>query len=89
LEIIVEDPEVQGGTATFRGRRILVHHIADLLSQGAPGDVLRADHANLTDAIKAAAPLNARAHPRRGRPRAPSWRQDMPRSEQRVSRPGA
>jgi hypothetical protein len=33
--MIVEDEAIQGGAATFRGTRILVHQIADLLAQGA------------------------------------------------------
>ena len=72
--VIVEDEAIQGGAATFRGTRILVHQIADLLAQGADEAELRVDYPRLTPAMLAAAPVYARAHPRRGRPKAPAWR---------------
>lgn len=74
MGLIVEDEAIQGGAATFRGTRILVHQIADLLTQGADEAELRADYPRLTSAMLAAALVFARAHPRRGRPKAPSWR---------------
>jgi uncharacterized protein (DUF433 family) len=73
-ELIVEDEAIQGGAATFRGTRILVHQIADLLAQGADEAELRYDYPRLTLAMLAAAPIFARAHPKRGRPNAPPWR---------------
>jgi uncharacterized protein (DUF433 family) len=75
MRLIVEDHTVQGGAATFAGTRILVHQIADLIAQGADGAELREDYPRLTPAMIAAAPVYARAHPRRGRPRKPVWRQ--------------
>ena len=74
MGLIVEDDSIQGGAATFRGTRILVHQIADLLAQGADEAELRGDYPRLTPAMLAAAPIYARAHPRRGRPKAPAWR---------------
>ena len=74
MNLIVEDESIQGGAATFRGTRILVHQIADLLTQGADEAELREDYPRLTSAMLAAAPIYARAHPRRGRPKAPAWR---------------
>ncbi len=82
MAMIVEDEGIQSGAATFRGTRILVHQIADLLAQGADFTELREDYPRLTPAMLAAAPVYARAHPRRGRPKAPAWRKDMVRSEQ-------
>ncbi len=75
MGLIVEDASIQGGAATFRGTRILVHQIADLLAQGADEAELREDYPRLTPAMLAAAPVYARAHPRRGRPKAPPWRE--------------
>jgi uncharacterized protein (DUF433 family) len=75
MRLIVEDEEIQGGAATFRGTRILVHQIADLLKQGVEEAELRQDYPRLTSAMIAAAPVYARAHPRRGRPRKPAWRE--------------
>jgi uncharacterized protein (DUF433 family) len=74
MSLIVEDEAIQGGAATFRGTRILVHQIADLLAQGADATELCSDYPRLTPAMMAAAPVYARAHPRRGRPKAPPWR---------------
>ena len=74
MSLIVEDGSIQAGAATFRGTRILVHQIADLLAQGADEAELRMDCPRLTPAMLAAAPIYARAHPRRGRPKAPAWR---------------
>ncbi len=74
MALIVEDAAIQGGAATFRGTRILVHQIADLLAQGVGQAELREDYPRLTPAMLAAAPVYARAHPKRGRPKAPHWR---------------
>lgn len=74
LKLIAEDDSVFGGAATFRGTRILVHQVAALLEQGATELELRDDHPDITAEMIAAAPIYARAHPRRGRPRKPAWR---------------
>lgn len=74
MALVSEDEAVQDGAATFRGTRILVHHIAALLAQGAGEAELREDYPRLTPAMIAAAPIYVRAHPRRGRPRKPAWR---------------
>ncbi len=74
MRLIVEDEAIQGGAATFRGTRILVHQIAELVGQGADTAELQEDYPRLTPEMIAAAPVYARAHPRRGRPRKPSWR---------------
>ena len=75
MALIVEDDAIQGGAATFRGTRILVHQVAALLEQGATEAELRQDYPRLTPEMLAAAPVYARAHPRRGRPRKPAWRE--------------
>lgn len=77
MQLIVEDDEIQGGAATFRGTRILVHQIADLIGQGADEAELREDYPRLTSEMIAAAPVYARAHPRRGRPSKPVWREGV------------
>lgn len=86
MKLIVEDPEIQGGAATFKGTRLLVHHIAELLQQEVPEAELREDYPNLTPAMTEAARIYAQAHPRRGRPRKPAWRNTKPRSSQLVRR---
>jgi len=78
INLIVGDPEIQGGAATFKGTRLLVHHIAALLNQGVPEKELREDYPNLTQGMIEAARIFAQAHPRRGRPRKPGWRSSRP-----------
>jgi uncharacterized protein (DUF433 family) len=89
MRLIVEDPEIQGGAATFKGTRLLVHHIAGLLQQGVPEAELREDYPNLTPEMIEAARIYVQAHPRRGRPRKPSWRSTKPLSSQFVRRRSA
>jgi uncharacterized protein (DUF433 family) len=60
--LIVCDRDIQNGAATFRGTRILVHHIAALLAPGATEAELQEDYPRLTPEMLAAAPDYARAH---------------------------
>ena len=85
MGLIVEDASIQRGAATFRGTRILVHQIADLLAQGADEAELRNDYPRLTPAMLAAAPVYARAHPKRGRPKTPAWRKGA--AAERIGKP--
>ncbi len=89
MALIVEDPEIQGGAAVFRGTRILVRQIADLIAQGVSDEELREDYPRLTRRMLAAAHLFAAARPRRGRPRVPVWRRGAPLGERVVARSGA
>jgi len=89
MKLIVEEPNVQAGAATFRGTRIIVQQIADLISEGATEAELREDYPRLTRAMIAAAPVYAKAHPRRGRPRKPAWRNNAQLSERTIERRGA
>ncbi|HEY6420020.1 MAG TPA: DUF433 domain-containing protein [Candidatus Binataceae bacterium] len=68
------DPEVLGGVPVFRGTRIPIHMIAELLSQGETLEALRRGYPRLTDEMIRLAPLYAGAHPLRGRPRKQPWR---------------
>src|SRR5438874_2127689 len=88
MSLIVEDPGIQAGAATFKGTRILVHQIADLISQGATEPELQEDYPRLTRAMIGAAIVYAKAHPRRGRPRTPTWRKGKPLSERTIERRG-
>ena len=72
------DPSIQAGAATFKGTRILVHQIADLIAQGATEAELREDYPRLTREMIAAAAVYAKSHPRRGRPRKPVWQRNEP-----------
>ena len=86
MQTVVEDADIQGGAATFKGTRLIVHQVASLLAQGASAEELKADYPNLTDTMIAAAPIYARTHPKRGRPRSPTWRVGEPLSEFRRPR---
>lgn len=83
MQLIVEDDDIQGGAATFRGTRILVQQIADLLRQGASEPELREDYPRLTTEMISAARVYSRAHPSRGRPRKPVWPEQGGRCSQR------
>src|ERR1700761_1976279 len=82
MKLIVEDPEIQGGAATFKGTRLLVHHISALPQRGVSEAELGEDYPNLPLEMIEAARIFVRAHPRRGRPRKPSWRNTEPLSSQ-------
>lgn len=86
MSVVLADPKIQGGAATFRGTRILVHTIADLLKAGASKAELKGDYPHLTDAMIAAAPVYARTHPKRGRPKTPGWRTAEPASSRSYTR---
>jgi uncharacterized protein (DUF433 family) len=81
LELIVEDPAVQGGAATFRRTRLLVQHVADLIAQGVSEQGLAGDYPQLTGPMLEAVVIYAKAHPHRGRPQQPSWRNTPPVGE--------
>jgi uncharacterized protein (DUF433 family) len=89
MKLVVADPRIQAGAATFKGTRILVHHIIDLLAQGASEAELREDYPRLTRDMITAAKIYAKSHPRRGRPRKPPWRNDRPLSVRTIARRGA
>jgi uncharacterized protein (DUF433 family) len=68
------DPEILGGVPVFRGTRIPIHMIAELLGQGETPGTLRRGYPRLNDEMIRLAPLYAGAHPLRGRPRKQPWR---------------
>lgn len=70
LELIVEDPEVQGGAPTFRGTRILVRPVAEALDRGILEAELLEDYPALTLESIAAARLYAAVRPPCSRPTA-------------------
>lgn len=67
--LVHTDRETLGGEPVFRGTRIPVHGVADMLRAGAdPADLL-SGYPSLTLRMLEIAPLWSAAHPRRGRPR--------------------
>jgi uncharacterized protein (DUF433 family) len=71
--VIVEDEETMGGTPVYRGTRIPVQLIADMLNQGAGIDEILEGYPALDREKIELAPLYVRAFPRRGRPAARPW----------------
>jgi uncharacterized protein (DUF433 family) len=82
--LVVVDPEIMGGQPVFRGTRVPVHLIVDLLSQGETHERLREDYPRVTDEMIRLAPLYAEAHPPRGRPPKLPWHDREPIAVWRV-----
>jgi uncharacterized protein (DUF433 family) len=71
-------PDVLGGTPVFKGTRIPVHDVADMLANGdRPAAIMKAFPQLDEDKIRLAA-IYALAYPQRGRPRAKSSRRSRP-----------
>jgi uncharacterized protein (DUF433 family) len=71
--IIVEDPETMRGTPVYRGTRIPVELVADMLNQGASVDEILEGYPALDREKIELAPLYRHAFPRRGRPASRPW----------------
>ena len=67
-DMIVSDPEIMRGTPVYRGTRIPVELIADMLSQGASPEEILEGYPALDRERVELAPLYVQAFPRRGRP---------------------
>ena len=85
--LVVTDPEILGGDPVFRGTRVPVHLIAELIAQGAGEAELRDSYPRLTSEMIQLAPVYAAAYPLRGRPRKQPWRDHRPvqRSPRRLA----
>lgn len=72
-EMVVSDPEIMRGTPVYKGTRIPVDLVADMLGQGATADEILEGYPTLSKEKIAMAPLYMRAFPRRGRPSRRPW----------------
>src|SRR6185312_261254 len=79
-EIVVSDPEIMRGTPVYKGTRVPVDLVADMLAQGATVDEILEGYSSLTGEMVAIAPLYVRAFPRRGRPSRRPWQVKQPRA---------
>ena len=77
-EIIVCDPDVMRGSPVYRGTRIPVQLVADMLSQGATSEEIVEGYPSLDKEKVALAPFYVQAFPRRGRPAARPWAKTKP-----------
>ena len=71
--MVVSNPEIMRGTPVFKGTRIPVDLVADMLAQGATAEEILAGYPTLSKEKIAIAPLYMRAFPRRGRPSRRPW----------------
>jgi uncharacterized protein (DUF433 family) len=76
--LVMSDPEIMGGDPVFRGTRIPVHLIAELVAQGSAQAELCEGYPRLTAEMIRLAPVYAAAYPLRGRPRKQPWRDHQP-----------
>lgn len=76
--MIVSDPEIMHGTPVYRGTRIPVELIAEMLSQGAKPEEILDGYPALDREKVELAPLYVQAFPRRGRPASRPWAKRKP-----------
>lgn len=78
-DAVQSDERVLSGAPCFKGTRVPVHDIADMLANGDDAGAIHEAFPQLSERQIELAALYARAYPRRGRPRtAPSWRAGRP-----------
>jgi uncharacterized protein (DUF433 family) len=76
--LIVEDPDTMRGTPVYRGTRVPVDLIGDMLKQGATVEEIVEGYPALDRERIELAPLYLRAFPRRGRPASRPWAKRKP-----------
>ena len=84
--MILSDREIMGGMPVYRGTRIPVELIADMLRQGATYQEILAGYPSLDREKIELAPLYVQAFPRRGRPVKHPWARQKPIRVTRHSR---
>lgn len=80
-DVIVSDPEIMRGTPVFKGTRIPVDLVADMLANGATVEEILEGYPTLNRERITIAPLYLRAFPRRGRPGRRPWQGKMARGK--------
>ena len=85
-KMIVVDDNVLAGAPCFKGTRIPVHDIAEMIANDDDISAILAAYPTLTEGRIDAATIYAEAYPRRGRPRRePVWRRKGPLSSREVA----
>jgi uncharacterized protein (DUF433 family) len=72
-EMVSSDPEIMGGTPVFKGTRVPVDLVADMLAGGATTEEILDGYPTLDREKVSIAPLYMRAFPRRGRRTRRPW----------------
>jgi uncharacterized protein (DUF433 family) len=72
-EMIICEPETMRGTPVYRGTRIPVELVVDMLRQGAEAEEILEGYPALDREKIELAPLYVQAFPRRGRPASRPW----------------
>lgn len=80
-DFVVSNPKIMRGTPVFKGTRIPVDLVADMLAQGATAEEILEGYPTLSRDNIAIAPLYTRAFPRRGRPSRRPWQSKNARGE--------
>ncbi|MBZ5489836.1 MAG: DUF433 domain-containing protein [Acidobacteriia bacterium] len=75
--MVWSDKEILTGTPVFKGTRVPVHSIAEMVNSGTPIAEILEGYPSLTEENVRLAPIYAKAHPLRGRPRTP-WKKSKP-----------
>ena len=83
VRMVESDPEIMRGAAVYKGTRIPVDSVADMLVQGATVEEILEGYPALKRENIELAPLYVRAFPRRGRPAVRPW---ATRNTQRMSK---
>jgi uncharacterized protein (DUF433 family) len=76
--MVVSDLEILGGDPVFRGTRVPVHLVAELVAQGSKPPELIESYPRLTAEMIRLAPVHAAAYPLRGPKRKLPWRDQHP-----------
>lgn len=77
-ELIVIDPEIMGGDPVFKGTRVPVHMIAEILAQGETEENLLEMYPRITVEMIRFAPVYAAAFPLLRGPRKQPWHNKPP-----------
>ena len=72
-ELVVSDPEIMRGTRVFKGTRIPVELVADMVARGATAEEILESYPTLSKEMIGIASQYMRAFPRRGRPSRRPW----------------
>jgi uncharacterized protein (DUF433 family) len=80
--LVTSAPDLLGGTPVFKGTRIPVHEIADMLANGDDLAVIARAYPQLDRGWIRLAPVYALAYPRRGRPRMNAVQSRLPKTSE-------